>query len=176
MSIALSARASHQRARRASEPSPSVFPNRRDFFQANCVRCSLVMARHGFPEFSSALNRCSEIGCYTCALKREGCMKIRWLASVLTLLTVPGIAFSLSTVPERPIMRSTLNGVWVCYSAEGSARLEVNPDGTGFVIFEPARGRPEYRSMIITPIGLTTVIVFYKTRGHKSRDGVLIED
>ena len=33
-----------------------------------------------------------------------------------------------------------------------------------------------YRSMIITPIGIATVVAFYRTRTHKSRDGVLIED
>jgi hypothetical protein len=36
--------------------------------------------------------------------------------------------------------------------------------------------REPYRSMIITPIGIATVIAFYKTRTHKSRDGVPIED
>jgi hypothetical protein len=33
-----------------------------------------------------------------------------------------------------------------------------------------------YRSIIITPVGIATVIAFYRTRKHKSRDGVPIED
>jgi hypothetical protein len=63
-------------------------------------------------------------------------MKIRMAASALALFMLSEIAFSLSTVPERPITRSTLNGVWVCYGGQRSARLEVNPDDSGFLIFE----------------------------------------
>ena len=33
-----------------------------------------------------------------------------------------------------------------------------------------------YRSMIISAIGIATVIGFYRTRKHKTRDGVPIED
>jgi hypothetical protein len=33
-----------------------------------------------------------------------------------------------------------------------------------------------YRSMIITPIGIVTVIAFYRMRKHKRRDGAPIED
>jgi len=33
-----------------------------------------------------------------------------------------------------------------------------------------------YRSMIINPIAVVTVVVFYRTRKHKSRDGVPVED
>ncbi len=36
--------------------------------------------------------------------------------------------------------------------------------------------REPYRSMIITPIGIATVVAFYNTRKHKSRDGVPIEE
>ena len=32
-----------------------------------------------------------------------------------------------------------------------------------------------YRSMIINPIAVVTVIVFYRMRKHKTRDGVPIE-
>jgi hypothetical protein len=33
-----------------------------------------------------------------------------------------------------------------------------------------------YRSIIIAPSGIATVIAFYRTRKHKRRDGVPIED